>query len=58
MNEINKWGRCAACNGTGRSNGGYCDCKLGQDLKRVEMRPKPPSAVEEALRRLDMGQDQ
>lgn len=33
---IKETARCRECGGVGTQNGKYCDCQLGQDLKRVE----------------------
>lgn len=30
--------RCTACHGTGRLDHGYCSCRMGKDLERVETR--------------------
>lgn len=42
--------RCSKCRGIGRVDGGYCNCQMGMDLKRVEQRaPLPPISAAPAI---------
>ncbi len=34
--EHKTWKRCPKCQSTGSHKGGYCDCSVGRDLRRVE----------------------
>ena len=36
--EDKQWRRCVKCRGIGKHADGYCECPMGQDLKRVEQR--------------------
>jgi hypothetical protein len=36
--DLNAWGRCRLCNGTGAVDGEFCSCRMGRDLKRLNNR--------------------
>lgn len=32
-----RWQYCPRCNGTGKLEGGYCNCAMGRDVRLVEL---------------------
>lgn len=38
-------GPCPDCKGVGLLNGGYCTCRMAEDLKKADARRKPPEAA-------------
>ena len=44
--ERNAWGRCGACNGTGKIDSEWCTCALGHDFKALELRALGKKQIE------------